>query len=138
MGGAISATAQLYTGPITLTQGEEINARVYSGATWSRPRRRRSARTCRPCRVTEVMYDPLPATAAEIAAGYVVSDTREPWKDFQFIEIQNTGTQAVAAGRAAISGGITFTFPRSLAGRRGVHRGLLRHGRLRHPLRDRT
>ena len=52
-------------------------------------------------RVTEVMYDPLPATAAEIAAGYVVSDTSEPWKDFQFIEIENIGTQALAAGRAA-------------------------------------
>ena len=34
-GGAVSTTAHVYTGAITLTQGEEINARVFSGGTWS-------------------------------------------------------------------------------------------------------
>ena len=62
-------------------------------------------------RVAEVMYDPLPATAAEIAAGYVVSDTSEPWKDFQYIEIENTGTQTLPLAGLQISGGIDFTFP---------------------------
>ena len=53
-------------------------------------------------RVAEVMYDPLPATAAEIAAGYTVSDTSEPWKDFQYIEIENIGTQALSLAELQI------------------------------------
>ena len=40
-------------------------------------------------RVTELMYDPLPATAAEIAAGYTSVDGKE---DFEFVELQNIGT----------------------------------------------
>ena len=35
VGGAVSSTAQVYSGPITLTQGETINARVLSGSTWT-------------------------------------------------------------------------------------------------------
>ena len=61
--------------------------------------------------VTEVMYDPLPATAAEIAAGYVISDTSNPNRDFQYIEIENIGTQTLPVGGLEISGGINFTFP---------------------------
>ena len=62
-------------------------------------------------RVTEVMYDPAPATAAEIAAGYTVSDTTNPNKDFQFIEIENTGTQTLPLGGLQISGGVDLHLP---------------------------
>ena len=67
-------------------------------------------------RVTEVMYDPAPATAAEIAAGYMVSDTTDPNRDFQYIEIENIGTQALPLGGLQISGGVTFTFPQNEGG----------------------
>ena len=50
-------------------------------------------------RITELMYDPLPATAAEIAAGYVVSDTTDPSKDFEFVELQNIGSTTASARR---------------------------------------
>ena len=49
VGGAVSSTAQVYTGAITLTQGEQINARVLSGTTWSTSSRPSSAPTCRRC-----------------------------------------------------------------------------------------
>ena len=48
---------------------------------------------------------------AEIAAGYVVSDTTDPNKDFQFIEIENTGTQTLPLEGCKSPGGSTFTFP---------------------------
>ena len=37
LGGAVNTASDVfqYTGPITLTQGEEVRARVYSGGTWS-------------------------------------------------------------------------------------------------------
>ena len=57
------------------------------------------------------MYDPALASAAEIAAGYVVSDTTDPNKDFQFIEIENTGATTVPLGGLEISGGVDFTIP---------------------------
>ena len=54
------------------------------------------------------MYDPAPATAAEIAAGYVVSDTADPNKDFQFIEIENTGTTTLPWEGCKSPGGSTL------------------------------
>ncbi|MGA2068682.1 MAG: lamin tail domain-containing protein, partial [Thermoguttaceae bacterium] len=111
LGGAVSSTAQVYTSGIALTQGEEINARVYYNGVWSAVLQAEFVPNMSNLRVSEVMYDPLPATAAEINAGYVVSDTSEPNRDFQFIEIQNTGTTAVPLAGLAISGGVDFTFP---------------------------
>ena len=112
-GGSISATAQEYSGPITLSAGETINARAYIAATgtWSALLSATFYVDLSAIRVTEVMYDPASATAAEIAAGYVVSDTSDPWKDFQYIEIQNTGTQTLPLAGLQIAGGISFTFP---------------------------
>jgi hypothetical protein len=113
LGGALNTASDvfLYSGPITLTLNEEVRARVYSNGTWSAISEAQFTPNLSSLRVTEVMYDPAPATAAEIAAGYVTSDTSEPWKDFQFIEIENTGTQTVPLGGLQISGGIDFTFP---------------------------
>ena len=113
LGGALNTASDVfqYAGSLTLTQGEEVRARVYSGGTWSAISEADFVPNLSSLRVTEVMYDPAPATAAEIAAGYVVSDTSDPNKDFQFIEIENTGTQTLPLGGLQISGGIDFTFP---------------------------
>ena len=144
--GGLGATAIEYTGPITLTQGEVINARVLSGSTWSALNDSTFYVNLAPSiRVTEVMYDPLPATAAEIAAGYVVSDTTDPYRDFQYIEIENIGTQTLPLGGLEISGGIDFTFPQNEGGvstnplltlaPEQLHGGGRRSGRLHDPLR---
>ena len=113
LGGTLNTASDVfkYTGPITLTGSEEVRARVYSGGTWSAISQAEFTVNVSALRVTEVMYDPLAATAAEIAAGYSVSDTTDPWKDFQFIEIENTGATTVPLGGLVISGGIDFTFP---------------------------
>ena len=54
------------------------------------------------------MYDPVAATAAEIAAGYTSVDGKE---DFEFIEIQNTGSTALPLQGLQFTNGVTFTFP---------------------------
>ena len=112
LGGAVGATAQVYSGAITLTQDEQINARVLSGSTWSALNSSAFYVNLAPdMRITELMYDPLPATAAEIAKGYVVSDTTDPNKDFEFVELQNIGSTTVPLQGLTFSNGVTFTFP---------------------------
>ncbi|MGA2035092.1 MAG: lamin tail domain-containing protein, partial [Thermoguttaceae bacterium] len=109
LGGAVNTAADVfqYSGPITLTQGEEVRARVYSGGTWSAISEAEFTVNLQSLRVTEVMYDPAPATPAE-AAGYTSVDGNE---DFEFLEIENIGTQTLPLGGLQIGGGVTFTFP---------------------------
>ena len=90
-----SATAHVYTGAITLTQGEQINARVLSGTHLERPEQLDVLREPGP------LYPrhggdvrPAPATAAEIAAGYTVSDTTDPYRISSISKSQNIGTPA--------------------------------------------
>ncbi len=54
------------------------------------------------------MYHPLPATAAENAAGYTSVDGAE---DFEFVELQNTGSTALPLQGLAFTNGVSFTFP---------------------------
>ena len=107
-GGAVSGTAQVYTGAITLTQSEQFNVRVLSGGTWSALLTAQFSPNFTALRVAELMYHPLPATAAEIAKGYVSVDGAE---DFEFVEIQNTGSTAVSLAGLEFTNGVTFTFP---------------------------
>jgi hypothetical protein len=110
LGGAVSLASDVfrYTGPITLTQGEEVRARVYSGGAWSAIAEAEFQPNLSSLRVTEVMYDPAAATAAEIAAGYTNVDGKE---DFEFLEIENVGAQTLPLGGLQVSGGVSFTFP---------------------------
>ncbi len=55
--------------------------------------------------ISEIMYHPANPTAAEFTAGFL-SD-----QDFQWIEVQNTGTTAVDLRGAFFSEGIAFEFP---------------------------
>ncbi|MBN2474241.1 MAG: lamin tail domain-containing protein [Pirellulales bacterium] len=57
-----------------------------------------------PLRITEIMYNPADPSAAERAAGFDDKD------DFEFIELQNIGMEAIQLDGVSISGGIGFTF----------------------------
>ena len=107
--GGPAATAIQYSGVITLTQGETINARVLSGGAWSGLNSSMFYVNLAPyIRITELMYAPAPATAAEIAAGYASIDGAE---DFEFVELQNIGTTTLALQGLAFTNGVSFTFP---------------------------
>ena len=62
-----------------------------------------------PLRITELLYHPSAASAAETLAGYTSSD-------FEFLEIQNTGAEPVSVASAALTAGVTFTFPANIPG----------------------
>ncbi len=107
-GGGLNPNAILYTGPITLTQGVEVKARVYAGGAWSALSDAGFYANLAPSiRITEMMYHPTPATADEIARGYTGNDNN----DFEYIEIENIGNDTLPLAGLRFDDGVTFTFP---------------------------
>jgi hypothetical protein len=105
VGGAIGATAQIYTSPVDLPVTTTVKARVLFGNVWSALTSAQFAVNERsPLRITELNYNPGELTPAEQAAGFTDHN------DFEYIEIRNTGAAAVNLNKAAFTLGITFTF----------------------------
>lgn len=109
-GGALHPDAVAYAGPITIPYTLEVKARVKNGNVWSAV----NARTfvsgvLPPLRVTELMYNPSAPTAVEQADGYEDNEL------FEFLEIQNVGTEGIDLSGAHFTSGLSFTFgPRIL------------------------
>jgi len=68
-------------------------------------------------RVTEINYNPTEPTAAELASMSSLNND-----DFEFIEVQNVGVQAINLLGTSFTDGVTFTFPdvAIASGERGV------------------
>ena len=99
-GGGLNPAAVLYRGAILLTNDAAIFARAFWTNTWSPPATAFYSAPFSPLRITEINYHPAPPP------------TNSPYqdKDFEFIEIQNTGSNVINLAGARIGGGITFTF----------------------------
>ena len=104
--GAVSDTAQLYESNITLDEIATVRARVLENGEWSAlteslfvPEQNYGNLV-----VSELMYNPGPATAAEIAAGFDDSE------DFEFLELLNAGTTTVNLEGLRFVEGIEFDF----------------------------
>jgi hypothetical protein len=99
-GGGLNPSAALYRGPITLTNTAIIFARAFRTNAWSPPAQALYVATIPALRITEINYHPAPPP------------TNSPYqdKDFEFIEIQNTGSNAINLTGARLGGGIDFTF----------------------------
>ncbi len=99
IGGAVAPSAVAYSGPITVNTITTFRTRVLSGGVWSAL----NEVTLYPPQdlskllVTEIMYHPP-------AIGLTDGD------DFEFLELKNTGTNALGLAGMTFSG-ITFTFP---------------------------
>jgi len=98
--GMINPAARLYFSPITLTNNSGIFARALYTNSWSPPARAVYVVGTPALRVSELMYHPLPPP------------TNSPYaaEDFEFIELENTGTNAINLAGSHIDGGIQFTF----------------------------
>jgi len=110
MGGTLAPGALQYvpgTSTITLTKNTLVKARVLdAGGMWSAIEERTFVLTTLPdLVVTEIMYNPAPPTAAEIAAGFTDAGA------FEFVEFQNVGSQAINLAGVRIANGVDFTFP---------------------------
>ncbi len=114
-GGAISLDAQAYSGPIILTNNARVVARVrdpshrnMTGASdnpplsspWSGPTAATFVVSTPPLLITEIMYNPAPPPPG---SPYTA-------QDFQYIELQNTGTNPLFLGGIQFTSGIQFTF----------------------------
>ncbi len=99
-GGGLSPSAVLYRGATPLTNNAEIFARAHFTNTWSPPAQALYIAALPALRITEINYHPAPPP------------TNSPYQaqDFEFIEIQNTGSNVINLAGAQIGGGITFTF----------------------------
>jgi hypothetical protein len=99
-GGGLNPSAVLYRGAIPLTNNAGIFARAFWTNTWSPPAKALYITAPPALRITEIAYHPAPPP------------TNSPYqdKDFEFIEIQNTGSNVINLAGARIGGGITFTF----------------------------
>lgn len=109
-GGGISPTALVYSNAIALASGTEVKTRIVNAGTWSALSDGSFYADLAPSiRITELMYNPLPATPAEIAAGYV--DSGNGAGDFEYLEIKNTGSLTLPLQGLRLSNGVQFTFP---------------------------
>lgn len=93
--GAISPSAHLYSGQITISSTTEINARTFVNGAWSAVSDQVYNLTPDTLRITELMYDPA----------------NDGNKQYEFIKLQNTGTAALDLSNYAFTNGVTFTFP---------------------------
>ena len=100
VGGAVAGTA--YGSALTLTSSTQVKARTLSGGTWSALTEATFVlNTESPLRVTEIMYNAVVSTG--VGTNYVGDD-------FEFIELRNTGTEAIGLAGTEFSEGIYFDF----------------------------
>jgi hypothetical protein len=100
-GGAVSPTAILYDGDgLQFDASVEVRARVLLGGNWS-PLDSATFTVAAPkLRITEIMFHP-----SDPAPGSPYGDN-----DFEYLELQNTGTLPIDLAGMKLSGGVDFTF----------------------------
>ncbi|HON08097.1 MAG TPA: CotH kinase family protein, partial [Verrucomicrobiota bacterium] len=108
-GGTISPNAIQYTNSFIPPADSTIIARVYLTNQWSAPRKAIFGYKKPTIAITEIMYNP----SSFSSGGY---DSQ----DYEYIEITNTGTNAIDLGGMRITGGVDFKFPFGNLGKIGV------------------
>jgi hypothetical protein len=99
--GSVAGTQ--FTGPVSLGATQTVAARALIDGTWSALVEALFVVET-PLRVTEIMYHPADPTASEILAGFTDQD------DFEFIELQNIGSQTIDLAGVRFTEGIEFDF----------------------------
>jgi hypothetical protein len=97
--GSISPTAQLYTGPFTVSTTARVMARSRLNNRWSGLASQLYDFGTNRLRITEIMYNPAPASGGSYLPG-----------DFEYVELMNTGSQPMNLRGSRFTNGIDFTF----------------------------
>ena len=97
-----------YTVPVALSASQTVKARLYNAGAWSPVTTSTFIVDAVPASaanlvVSELMYNPLNATNAEIALGYSTSD-------FEYIELLNVSAGNVDLSNIAFTEGVLFNF----------------------------
>jgi hypothetical protein len=110
-GGTLAAGAQTYAGPVTLNQLVTVKARAKNNTTaeWSALTEADFLVAAVPATpsslvVSEIMYHPPDATAAEAGAGFTNAD------DFEFLRLSNISASPVNLAGVALTDSVTFDF----------------------------
>ena len=103
-GGALSPTAIAYTGAVPINARTMVRSRVLGGGNWSALNEATFVQNLNGLVVSEFMYNPSPATAAEITAGFGNSE------DFEFLELLNTSPGTLDLTGVRFVDGIQFDF----------------------------
>ncbi len=99
-GGTLNPKAIIYSAPINISSSTRIRARLLDGSTWSALTEAAFIIGPPPTlRVSEIMYHPLPPSNSPFLAD-----------DYEFIELQNIGSNVLYPGKFILSGGINATF----------------------------
>jgi hypothetical protein len=107
--GSVAASAQVYAGPITLTNNIIVRTRTWNGeawtepphAPWSAPTEAVFALSPHTVAVTELMYNPREPTTGTVETNYTASD-------FEFVEISNIGLARVDLAGLRFTDGLDF------------------------------
>ncbi len=115
-GGGVSPSAQAYANPVTLNTSTEVKARIKSGTNWSALARAvfYTPQDFSRLAITEIMYNP-PREGTNDGA------------EFEFVELKNTGTEALNLSGLAFTSGIEFTFTNGTMLEAGAHFVLVRN-----------
>jgi hypothetical protein len=104
--------------PVTINESTHINARALNtNGEWSPIVRTDFTIGIPNLRVVELHYNPAEPSVAEVTACQATSPTPQAdllcmdGDEYEFLEIQNTGTEAVNLGGIHFKTGLTFTFP---------------------------
>jgi len=101
IGGAVSPAAVAYGSAVPLPRTTTVKARVLGGGTWSALTEASFTLDMSALRITELMYHPAdPQPPGSYTA-----------EEFEFIELQNTGTTPLNLKGIKFGDGVTFTFP---------------------------
>jgi hypothetical protein len=98
--GNVSPGATLYTGPFTVGSTARVVARTKVNNAWSGMDSQLYDFGDNRLRISEIMYNPAPPPNG---SAYLPGD-------FEYVELLNTGTQAMNLNRARFDKGIDFTF----------------------------
>jgi len=99
-GGGLRPSALRYSGTVALSNNAGIFARAFYTNTWSAPARALYIVALPALRVTEIMYEPAPPPPNSPFSA----------RDFDFIELQNTGDNVLNLDGVSLGGGVNFTF----------------------------
>ena len=100
IGGAISASAQIYSGPIPINGNTFLRARVKNSTNWSAVVEApfTTSDYFHDLVISEIMYNPLGGVGLN-------------GDDYEFIELRNTGAEALDLSGLSFVAGISFVFP---------------------------
>lgn len=100
IGGGVSPSARIYSGPVTLAESVTAKSRARTGTTWSALNEAdfTLVRTFKELLVTEIMYNPP-------AFNEIDGDQME------FIELKNVGTETLDLSGVRFTNGVLFTYP---------------------------